>query len=59
MKYFEVDGIALDPETVDRLRNSVIATRDAAIKQGLLDWGFELSLVVALIGDYKERIQRE
>lgn len=55
--YLVVDNITINPTVVDRLQQSVIATRDAAIKQNLLDWAFELSLVVALIGDYKKRIQ--
>lgn len=55
--YLVVDDIVIDPDVVDRLQQSVIATRDAALKQNLLDWAFELSLVVAVIGDYKKRIQ--
>ena len=57
MKHFEVDGIVITPEKVTELREVLIEIRDAALKLNRFDYVFPLSLNIAVLGDYIERIK--
>jgi len=49
MKPFMVDGMNMDKESILKHREGMIQLRDAALKANMLDWAFQISVVIAIL----------
>jgi len=49
VKPFMVDGMNMDKESILKHREGMIRLRDAALKSNMLDWAFQISVVIAIL----------
>ena len=59
MSKIVIYGIDFDAKAIEDNRETVIQVRDAALKQGAMDWAFSLSMTIALLADLKRRVEGE
>jgi hypothetical protein len=57
VKPFYVDDIRMTKEELTRHREAMIVLRDAAMRASMLDWSFQISLVIAILARVIEQVE--